>query len=443
MADSPDIKVPITVTADTAGAEDTEKSIMGVQDAAKKVSQQADVDLVKGRQAVEVQKQQAASLREIADGQQRIVAANLAVAVNKLAQEFRGYSAEADMAITATGNFLNVFATTGNPALAALALTATAVEGVVDAYRGAAALTKALAQQEKESMEWVAEGRRTYYAQLKSENIAATYQEELATLREQEAVLKRLIGLNRAKRDLARAQQEGASAAAIAGGTGTAAGEASKGLLADTSGKITGMVDGLAAANLALEKLQGEAMALKVAAEGMEDRSAEQKTALIQLAAKEAEVSSAQSAFADAQELAQVEMRTLIENGKTRGAEIARQGIDALEANSTDVVAAIQGAAQKSGQEQSVAVRTGLEMLQKIMADGIIKPEEMNQLQQAMAQVNASREAADSTVRAAMAKLTLGFETQVNLLAPINSKLDSILSYQSSQAGKFTSLGTR
>lgn len=208
MADPTDIEFKLTTTGDPSGAEEVEKSIFAAEDAAKQASRQADVDMVKAKQAAEVQREQAALLGEIAEGQQRIVALDLAKTLGQVAAQFGNLSPEVQMAVNAGQNFLQVFASTGDPIKALLALTATAIGGVVTAYRDAAEQTKQLAKAEGEHLKRMAELRRDFAAQVRAENLTTFFQSELNIFAKQVTALETMARLKGAQRGADAAIQD-------------------------------------------------------------------------------------------------------------------------------------------------------------------------------------------------------------------------------------------
>lgn len=201
MSQPDDILFKLKTEGDTSGAEEVEKSIFAAEDAAKTAGRQADADLIRQKQALEVQKQQAQSLQEIAELNQRIVAAGLASGISKTAAQFQGLSSEIDLCINSATNFLNVFATTGDPIKATMAVAVTAIGDVVKAYIQAGEQTKALTKGEQEDMKKLADLRRSFAAQLRAEGVAAIFQSEANAMDKQADAVERAARVNKAKRE--------------------------------------------------------------------------------------------------------------------------------------------------------------------------------------------------------------------------------------------------
>lgn len=426
MADIPDIEFKLKTTGDTTGAEEVEQSIFAAEDAAKTASRQADVDIAKGKQAEAVQRAQAESLREIADGQQRIVAANLAGAIGKIAGEFSGMSAELDMAIQGTQNFLNVFASTGNPIAATLALVGTSVNALMDAYRNASAQAKLLAKEEEAHLKKIAELRAAYARQISTENLTGFFQRELEMLDEQEAVLLRISRIRASERELEAARRASEAAAAVAGGGTTAEGAAAVNLAGQVTDQIVTIQDSLKAAATAQQKLQDEANILGLEAKALTENTDEQIAAVAAASAKQKEADKALEELDAQRTISSNQIQTLLAGFKTSAAEIGQAGTQAMtEAVKAERDALAAEVARLGGNASSQA-KAALALLEKALEDSVVKPDEYARIIDAQGRVSRTQEGLNTAVLEGFNATEKALAAMQNLVLPMTQRIEAM-----------------
>jgi hypothetical protein len=224
MADGTDIEFKLKTTGDTAGAEEVEKSIFAAQDAAKEASQQADLDIIKSKQAAEAQREQAEAARQTADATRGLVAIDVAERLTATIEKLRaagvGGEAFADgldaasKASTSLNAGLKTFIATGNPYLAVGAAVVTGVFDLKSAYTQMRdALDKADSgfSNVKNSMVDAATYHRELARSIKQDNLAKDFKDETEAAAALTAELRR-------QRELAEALESLATTRAKAGG---------------------------------------------------------------------------------------------------------------------------------------------------------------------------------------------------------------------------------
>ncbi len=425
MADSSDINFKLTTEADTTGAEEMEKSIFKVQDAAKQAAEQADVDAIKAKQAEAAQKVQVELLKELADGQQRIIAAGLAKELSKISRGFGAISPEATLAVNATQNFLTVIATTGNPITALLALTATAIGGVTKAYNDAAAQQKQLSKDEEESLKKLRAAREEYATFIRTQGLVQFFKQELDQLEEQEKVLGRIVKIAASERALAAQRQATSGAAAVASGA-DASGAAAQNLDTNTNNQVAALNDKLAQSQLAVtnavkkaDDLELESKALATAGHVGEDAVKAAKEA--DEARKKATELTADLA-AD-REVTNNQIQTILEASKASQAKIAEDSGKQLAEGAKAEVEKIKAASEKSGNAISSQAKAGIDTITELAKDGIIKPEEMARLRDALQRIYNSRERSDTEVAKGLETLMKGNEAFIRIVQPLGARL--------------------
>ena len=433
MPDPSDIEIRLKTTGDPSGAEQVQKSIFGVRDAAKQASDAADVEAVKTKQATEravaVQKEQAASLREVADAAQRFQAARLAQDIGKITSQFKDLGPEADLAIAGVTNFLSTLANTGNPVVAILALVGTAVGSVVTAYKDASKQIEAIAKKEKEDLRNIAELRAAYAAQIRTENLTAFFQTELNALEQQEAALGRIFKIRASERELAAAQQQAAGSAAVAGGA-SPEGVAAQNLVVKLTNSIAGLQDSLAEATANTEKLEQDAITLTAKANLLVENSPEQKAALDAANKAVEESKTATDNLAASQTLNNNSQQQVVTQGEEAARAIADDAFARFTQTAQTEQAALKAEVDRLGTGASSNAKAALSTLAKILEDGVIKPDELAGIKDVMERIRGSREVADKTVAdgfAAMEKANTALVTQIiPLVDNIGKTLDNM-----------------
>ncbi|RYD38761.1 MAG: hypothetical protein EOP87_00915 [Verrucomicrobiaceae bacterium] len=388
MAD--EIEFHLKTTGDPSGAEEVEKSIFKAEDAAKQASRQADVDIAKGKQAAAVQREQADALREIADGQQMLLAGELSKHLTTITNQLGQIGPEAELAFSGVQTFLNVFATTGNPIAASFALAGSAIGDVITAYRSAAAEAKELAKQEQEDVQNLAEFRRNYAAQLRAENIVAIYEGEARALNKQTDAVERQARINAAIRGAAAAVED------AFGGTSSS----------DLDRKIA-EIDAKTETLRRLAEIEGtkatnaDAYAQRVAnTEGAEDPKAQQAAALAQQAKDSAEA--AQAALDEYIIVSNTEKQALmaeaakVQQGKT--AEV----LDFLTQQAESAKKTLEQAAKEQGEKFSNDGKAALQKVTELLEKDGITPDEVERLKNAIEQGRVAQLALNATTSEAL-----------------------------------------
>lgn len=185
----------INTEADTKGAEETTQALKDMRTEAQKLQAERDVEIAKAKQAAEAEAKQAAVLREIADGQQRIVAANLANALGKIGEQLKGINPDLDKSVEGIQNFLNVLASTGDPFLALGAVAASAFTIMKDAWvESDKIITEGMKQQEA-AQKALTKAREEHAKTVREERLATVFQEEVEKLKQQVTLVERLNSL--------------------------------------------------------------------------------------------------------------------------------------------------------------------------------------------------------------------------------------------------------
>jgi hypothetical protein len=425
MANPEDIKFKLTTEGDASGAEEVAKSIFKAEDAAKQASRQADVDLVKQRQAAAAQKEQAETLREIADASQRVVAANLAGALGKIAGEFQGISAEADLALTGTQNFLSVFASTGNPIAASLALIGTAVNGVMDAYREAEKVVKASDEETAKRLQKISELRANYAREVREANLQAFFARELDELEATELALGRIAKIRQSERDLEAARTANAGAAAVAAGTTTEQGAAAGNVQAAADAAVAKIRADLALAAASQQKVADEALKLTQEAQLLEANTDAQVKALEAAGAKQAEAERLALDLDAQREISTNRIAQVVEEAKASIAELGRSQLDDLTKAVQTERDALRAEVDRLGTNASSGARAALAILDQMLRDGMVSADELGRYSEAQGRLNGMQEKNNAAVLAAFQKAEAQSAAFLQSLVPIAARLEA------------------
>lgn len=424
MSDPTKLEIGMEVTGtEVAGqkADELKKSIFGATDAAKESARQADVDVVKAQQAAEAQKAQAESLKEVVDLQQRIVAAQLAQALGQISNQFKGMSPEIELAVNAGQSFLNVFASTGDPIKATLALTASAIGSVVTAYRLAEDQVKQIAKTEQENLKHIAELRANYAAQVRAEGLEAFFSRELTELEKQEKALERIVKIRASERELEAARQATAGKEAVNNGADPNA-VAAGNLETATAGKVAALEDSLTQAQAAFDAADKKVSELRNKAKLQIENSDAYNNTLNQI--KTAEKSKLDlAAFTT---VTQNQIQTAIEQGKQAGADISKAGLTSLTEAVTKERDVLKAEVARLGSKSSSGVREALAAIEKILADGVIKPEELAALREAQFRVRSSQEASNALVKEGFLATEKALASVLTVIQPAIGRINAM-----------------
>ena len=436
------VNIDISTTASTSGADQTVSSLDGVsksffkvQTAAEEAMNAADVETVKSKQSLDAAAAAADAyerqLAEIQSATERLVAANLADAVGKIAKSFGDFGPEADLAITGVQNFLNVLANTGDPIKASFAVVGTAIGGVVQALTSANEKSKELDKSMKEHAESMAAVRSKILANIKAEGMSEFFQKETDKINGQIDAIQR--------REKVRASVMEAQAAvgglADTSGMNQGVAEAAK-INAETTTKL-GEIDrqvSVAAeilaeankaadlANLALKEAQsregagGPSVAnLESIARQREDEKIKFENELNDLMVK----SEAEKTKLLAESAKQIE---------SIGLETGQAMFGNLESLKTELAAEVE----RQGANASSAGKSALQNLTTVLADSQIKPEEFALIGTAFQQLNSSTEQLNnkmiSSLNLQYSQNTAAFNQITTITNQMTTKLNGTIS---------------
>jgi hypothetical protein len=416
MANPEDIEFKLKTTGDTSGAEEVKKSLEWANDEAQEAQRQSDVAVAKQRQANEAQKAQAAILREIADGQQRIVAGQLAEAIGKIAEEFKGMGAEADLALTGTQTFLTTLAATGNPIAASLAVAGVAINALMDAYRAATELDKKLKKEQEVSIKKIAELRADYARQIREENLTSFFQAELDALDEQEAALTRIAKIRASERELDAAQAAGSLAGSLASGATTAEGADAVRLSQEVASEIAAINDELSTAASLQANAQEMASAAALKASALQENSDAQIQALDEATKLQAEADRMLADLEADREVATNKIAAIVARGETTAAEIGQAGLDALTQAATTQRDALQAEVDRLGANASAGAKSTLQILEQILLDGQVRADELGRFNEALGRMNGMQETQAAAVEDALNESAAALAAQTGVI---------------------------
>ncbi len=375
--------------------------------------------------------QHAQKLDKIEDSSRKLVAVELSRILQEVGSSFKGISPEMDQAINGLGNFLGVFASTGDPIKATLALIVGEIGNMVKATIEYDAYMQETKTRQVEALAAIRDGRAQLVQQIRSENLAKFFDIETQALDRQIAAIERKARVDQARRDAeAAATAAGRSISAnAAAGDGQSANpqvRAAEENMANLTKKLVELNAALKTQEdlVTLAEKQASIAAGKASAfstfQGMDNTGSPEYMA----AEKQAEA--AKNALADA-EAALIDFKQINEFQKDQVISEAMKSFDNLKAQmpgalateASAVIAELERVAKEQGGELSATARAGYESLKTILADGIIKPQEVDAVRTVVAQVNASNEAYGNTILS-------GFQKVVADNLSIKSKLDDV-----------------
>lgn len=398
-------------------------------DVANEVSKQS-FEQVKAAKAAE---EYNAKLEKLEDNSRKLVAVEVAGAASRIADEFRGISPELDQMIGGFTNFIGILSSTGDPVKATIGAIIGEIGNLIKATQEFDAMNEETARRQTEMLEAIRNGRALLAQQIRSENLAKFYDDETAALDRQIAAIER-------KARVDKAQAEAAAAAAAAGRTFSANSASANGTpvseearkVEETFVSLTAKLDGLNKEMQKQEELLAVAEQRAVRAANQASITAKQEGDGSQNAlAMAAEAEKLQAAFDEAQQdfdaLKQITDATrdkLLSEALVSFEGIRTQVPQALAGEASKVISELENAARQQGGELSATARAALESLRTVMADGVIKPEEIAAVQTAVAQVNSSREAFDNVILSGFQRLTADNISLASRISDILKQLD-------------------
>lgn len=381
------------------------------------------------RVAAKEAKAHAEALREIADGQQRIIAANLAKALQDVGRQFSGINDELDMVIEGTGNFLSVLASTGNPITAILAMAGTAIGAVVNAEKNAAESIKASEQRAKESFEKLQRARAEWAESVRTQKLEAVFQRELDALEDQELALGRLLKLRQAERDLAAAKESAAGAAATRAGGDPFAAEA-HGLFTQQQNAIAEIQNGLAESRKKVESAQSKANLLKAEADTLAENFGEGGSAF-QNAKKAADAAQKEAqrladALPDLEKIAALNVEKIKTDFEAKSADLADKAGRDLAEKAKAQIEAVQAKAAESGEAVSMNMQGIISRISTIVADGLVESKELPALRDQLTRIATTRESNDREIFDGFSRVVKATETLTGLLPSLKSRIATL-----------------
>jgi hypothetical protein len=349
----------------------------------------------------------AAKIEQIEFQSRRLVAVELARGLNEVSQSFRGISPELDQAITGVSNFMNTFAATGDPIKATVALIVGEIGNMITALRDLDAYNAETTRRQKEGLEGVKKARAEVVAQIRAENMSAFFDQETQAIERQIAALNRQQRVVDAQREAEAAvgqarQAAGAANARPGQALPSALDNEVAGKFSDVTGELQKLADSVANANKTLQlerdlltnaQQRADESAMREGDGGtnaMKDAAAAEQ-AKARVADLEEEVNTiALVAAAQQQKIladASVAFTGLGEESKAGFTDLARN----LEAE-------IKAEAQAAGGQLSASARAAMQSLQTILADGVVKPDEIEALRTIAGLAKSSRESADNVI---------------------------------------------
>lgn len=438
MADPTDIEIKIKTEADTAGADEAKKSIFAIEEATKKVERQADVVAVKEKARAAVSAANAAEeirlLGNIADATQRVAAGQAVQQIAAIGKEFKGISTEVDFAIGGVEKFSSTLASSGNVAVAIAATTVYAVGGVVKAYLDAEKQRKEIAKAEAETLKEHAILRAQFAAQIRSENLATYFRAELAALEDQEAALGRIARIKASERELAAAQQAASGQAAVAAGASPDA-VAATNLAAGTASKLAELQQTLTTGQATVDAANEKASDLTRKSNDLNEQTGAlgKEVVAAQEAAVTAAVDAQQAAkkaaldFLEVQTVTRNEIESVVTASVAEAKNTSAAWLAAITATAQQERTALDAEVKRLGPAASSNAKAGLEVLSKILADGVIKPDELARIGEAMAQIRGSREASDKLVKEGLDALAKADTAFITVITPTVTRLGETL----------------
>lgn len=428
MADDPNINIALKTTADTTGADETKQALSDVDKAAQDAQRTADVETAKRRQATRAAKEQAEAMRELVDGQQRLIAANLAGAIGNLAQQFGGLTPEVDMAVQSTQTFLTTLAATGNPIIALVALTGSAIGSLIQTQKQAAETIKEVDEKIAESARNLAQARAEWVRQVRTEGLEKFFQKETEALEDQEAALGRLIKIREAERNLANAQQQAGGAAAVRKGADPFAAEAAN-IAQDSFSQVAAINDGLAETKRQLDLARQQATNLEQEARHLAVSHGEgaQETVAVANQARDAARKAQQLAdsIPDLERLAGLEIEKIKTETADKLSEVGEKAGNALGEKANEFVQNAQAKAAETGQELSQGFQTILSKISQLAVDGI-DSKELPELIKQIQFTKATRESNDKDIIKGMESLLRSADTMRATLPGLMSRIQTL-----------------
>jgi hypothetical protein len=163
-----------------------------------------------------------------------------------------------------------------------------------------------------------------------------------------------------------------------------------------------------------------EALALRTTAPETEQAAVAQAIILA-----EANLASAEAAYSTA--LAETAIR-FGESVRASMVGVNENYQDNLDRTAAQVLADLQAKAAEVGGNLSSSAREAIAGLEKILEDGVVKPEEMMRLTEAMARIHASREGADAEILAGLNNLATATQAVLTELPAINARITGLMS---------------
>lgn len=431
MADNndADIRIGIKTEADTKGAQETKTALTEVEKATQEAQRKQDVATAQQRVATKVEKENAAALREIADMQYRIVAANLSQAIGQIGQSFSGLSAEMDMVIQSSTNFFNVLASTGRIELALVSMAATAAGSVLETWKAATGQITAGEQKVKESFEKLQRARAAWAESVRTQKLEAVFQRELDALEDQELVLGRLLKLRQAERDLAAAKESAAGTAATRAGGDPFAAEA-QGIFTQQQNAIAEIQNSLEVNRKSVANAQSKANLLKAEADTLAENFGEDgsafKSAKAAADAAQKEAQKLSDALPDLEKIAALNVEKIKTDFEEKSGDLADKAGRDLAEKAKAQIEAVQAKAAESGEAVSMNMQGIISRISTIVADGLVESKELPALRDQLTRIATTRESNDREIFDGFSRVVKATETLTGLLPSLKSRIATL-----------------
>jgi hypothetical protein len=462
MANDKDIKIGIQTQADTAGidkavvsltgldaaatqtantSEKMTKSIFGVAPALASEQQAQDLVIAKRRQADRAAKAAAGNMQNfgMVVNQVGYQVTDFAIQTQMGTSAITAFAQQAPQAIGAitslgkgfkfswsaaigAGTAIGVFATA-----AAVGLQMAAREW--DAMRAAQDKAKKSAEDYQEALKFMRQQQALLAQQVRLDFVTQNYKEQTEYLERQVELLKQVNEIRAAQGDTAAAQANLAVTQARNAG-GDVFGAQANALAVGVENQVDQLQSKLSESKAALaEAVQGFDTANAVLAElrrrddmyGDAYKEADEKynAALDAKAAAEQRLATDRKLYEEG--LAALQANTAAElSTLTTGA------IAAVTESAKTTLAAIQQQAADSGGNLSSSARESMVGLEKILADGIVKLEEMTRLREAMDRIRVSREGADKEIMAGLESLYKTTNSVLSTLPDLRNRIAAL-----------------
>lgn len=239
--------------------------------------------------------------------------------------------------------------------------------------------------------------------------IEQTYRSEKQELEAQRQELERIAKIRNSERDLAKAKDKLADAKAVAAGTPQAAVDIEN-VGQDFEAQRQALGDELAGARAELQTLGAELFAATDAYNaqarltGTKSEEAVKALELVNNLAKD--TTNAEGNVAALEVELNNQAQSFAADAETKLVQQGERLLGSLESSASNLEDSLKAGIDAAGNNASTAARVALVDVQRVLEDGVVKPEEVNVLLQAAQQLRASTEAKDNKTAEAIKQIT-------------------------------------